>query len=60
MSLMPTGLFVGAQHAASFVRELWSAVREVNEWRNERDAFVATYLDERRRARPAPGLRAKS
>jgi hypothetical protein len=41
--------FVGAQHAARLARDLFSVVREVNEWRHERDAFVAMYVDEVRR-----------
>ncbi len=39
----------GAQRAAGLVRELFNVVREVNEWRHDRDAFVAMYLDEMRR-----------
>jgi hypothetical protein len=42
-------VLVGAQRAAGLVRDLFNVVREVNEWRHERDAFVAMYLDELRR-----------
>ena len=52
---------VGAQHAASLARDFFNAVREVNEWRHERDAFVAMYMDEsrRRRGQEATGARAR-
>ena len=43
-----TSLFVRAQHAASLARDLFNVVREVNEWRHERDAFVAMYVDQMR------------
>jgi hypothetical protein len=36
---------VGAQHAASLARDLLNVVREVNEWRHERDAFAAMHVD---------------
>jgi len=39
----------GAQRAAGLVRDLFNVVREVNEWRHDRDAFVAMYIDEMRR-----------
>ena len=39
-----------ARRAASIVRDLFDVVREVNEWRHERDAFVAKYIEETRRA----------
>jgi hypothetical protein len=42
-------MFVNARRAATLVRDLFDVVREVNEWRHERDAFVAMYLDEVRR-----------
>jgi hypothetical protein len=44
-----TSMFVNAKRAASLVRDLFDVVREVNEWRHERDAFVAMYEDESRR-----------
>jgi hypothetical protein len=42
-------VLVNAKRAASLVRDLFDVVREVNEWRHERDAFVAMYEDENRR-----------
>jgi hypothetical protein len=36
-----TSMLAGAQHA---VRDLFNVVLEINEWRHERDAFVAPYL----------------
>jgi hypothetical protein len=44
-----TSVFVRARRAASIVRDLFDVVREVNEWRHERDAFVAMYMVETRR-----------
>jgi hypothetical protein len=44
-----TSMLVDARRAASLVRDLFNVVREVNEWRHERDAFVSMYLDEMRR-----------
>ncbi|MGO8993240.1 MAG: hypothetical protein ACLQVI_07915 [Polyangiaceae bacterium] len=44
-----TPILVDARRAASFARDLLNVVREVNEWRHERDAFVAMHLDETRR-----------
>jgi hypothetical protein len=49
MEPMHTTVFVSARRAATLVRDLFDVVREVNEWRHERDAFVAMYLDEVRR-----------
>lgn len=49
MEPMHTTMFVNARRAATLVRDLFDVVREVNEWRHERDAFVAMYLDEVRR-----------
>ena len=49
MEPMHTSMFVSARRAANLVRDLFDVVREVNEWRHERDAFVAMYLDEMRR-----------
>ena len=49
MEPMHNAMFVNARRAATLVRDLFDVVREVNEWRHERDAFVAMYLDEVRR-----------
>jgi hypothetical protein len=56
-----TSVFVRARRAASIVRDLFDVVREVNEWRHERDAFVAMYMDEsrRRRGQEASGAHAR-
>jgi hypothetical protein len=46
-----TSMSVAVQRATSFVRDLLNVVGEVNEWRHERDAFVAMHeLEETRRA----------
>jgi hypothetical protein len=37
-----------AQHAVSLARDLLNVVREVNEWRHERDAFVAMHIEKTR------------
>jgi hypothetical protein len=49
MEPIHSSMFGSARRAASLVRDLVDVVREVNEWRHERDAFVAMYLDEMRR-----------
>ena len=55
---MFVGATRGAKRAAGLVRDLVNVVREVNEWRHERDAFVAHYLEEmRRRSGEARALR---
>ena len=41
MASRRTSVSVGEERDTSFVRELLNVVREVNEWRHERDAFVA-------------------
>ena len=45
-----------ARHAASLARDLLSVVREVNDWRRERDAFVAMHVEEMRRRAASEGL----
>ena len=42
-------LLFRARHAAEIMRDLVNVVHEVNEWRHERDAFVAKYIDESNR-----------
>ena len=42
-------MWVNARSAANLVRDLLNVVHEVNEWRHERDAFVAMYLEQSRR-----------
>ena len=44
-----TSMWVDARSAANLVRDLLNVVHEVNEWRHERDAFVAMYLEQSRR-----------
>lgn len=51
---------VGARHAASLARDLLNVVREVNEWRHERDAFVAMHVDETHRRAASEALRQPS
>ncbi len=38
----------GARQAKSLVGDLINVVREVNTWRQERDAFIAMYVEEER------------
>ncbi len=45
---MPTNVLAGAKRAADLVFDLVNVVREVNEWRHERDAFVAMYMEQLR------------
>jgi hypothetical protein len=42
-------MWVDARSAANLVRDLLNVVHEVNEWRHERDAFVAMHLEQSRR-----------
>jgi hypothetical protein len=47
-------VLAGARRAADLVFDLVNVVREVNEWRHERDAFVASYMEQARRRGDAP------
>jgi hypothetical protein len=49
MTPKPQTVLAGARRAADLVVDLMNVVREVNEWRHERDAFVASYMDQARR-----------